>query len=833
MKILVSIVVPAYNVEKYIELTLISIKKQSLKEFECIIVDDFSTDSTKEICMAFIKNDKRFKLIPHRANAGLSAARNTGLRSAKGKYICFLDSDDLLMTNSLEVRANTLETKSDDNIIGTYCGSLGITENCKKPPESKPVKLKKVDFISAGGNCPFNANQPMFVRETFKLLGGFDHSLKQAEDYDMWMRVLRRGYSIIPTEVFAVTYRATPGSMIKRDPLLHLATSHTRFTDCYKNAELYDAPINGERFLRKGLAEYLEQLNIANRVLEFVGIALGVGQDFALENRLNKYLPDYFEILESHRPFFNNVWKGVNRAHNGQLSSDKDLVKKYKVEVEQLYLKFKKLRCAVTELEKKVSTAELKRSHDSFEVDEQLIISQLGGQSLIDIVFIPHKDYHVATINSLRESLERVGLNFIIVDVSMHYRDEGVTRAAKQLNLPIIGYSNFIIGNFQPKVIVSFNDWDPIVRAILVSAQKAGIKTAAIVEGIQDYWDADTKQTRHAYRTADLVLLPGEFDSKYFEGSSQTIKVAGVPRIQEMRAWQKNVLNWAKPKALINSNFSYGVLEDARDLWVKDVVEACINAGYEPIISRHPADEGTEYLEYQTQESFYEVLKNCEVHISKFASGILEALAVGCPVVYYNSHQEDVDKFKEPLEAYTVVESKSALIKELKALPINANAYLSNVDSFLDLHAGNQSVNSSEEITKDLAIQIENSQISSSQFSKFSQMLAEIDLKTGCFNNLKYLRENFNPTYVGENKLINTVVQQEYSSINVKCFQELLKNEEYDVAQRMVMENLSGDSHNPVHTRLAFELIAILKRKNIDINPNFQRSFQSTLFTEK
>ena len=95
MSIKVSIIVPVYNVENYLEQCLDSILNQSLKEIEVILVNDGSTDRSGAICDDYSKKDKRIKVF-HTKNRGLSAARNKGLELASGEYIGFVDSDDYI-----------------------------------------------------------------------------------------------------------------------------------------------------------------------------------------------------------------------------------------------------------------------------------------------------------------------------------------------------------------------------------------------------------------------------------------------------------------------------------------------------------------------------------------------------------------------------------------------------------------------------------------------------------------------------------------------------------------------------------------------------------------
>ena len=98
---LVSIIIPAYNAEPFIGLTIDSIKSQTIEDWELVIVDDGSRDKTPTICDAYAARDKRIRVI-HKQNGGVSAARNTGIEAATGKYIAFIDADDCIIPQYLE-----------------------------------------------------------------------------------------------------------------------------------------------------------------------------------------------------------------------------------------------------------------------------------------------------------------------------------------------------------------------------------------------------------------------------------------------------------------------------------------------------------------------------------------------------------------------------------------------------------------------------------------------------------------------------------------------------------------------------------------------------------
>ena len=105
---IISIIVPVYNAEKYLSRCIDSILRQTFADFELILVNDGSSDKSKEICEKYLESDPRIKLI-NQENSGVSAARNTGLDNASGEYIGFVDSDDFIEKNMYEELYNILK----------------------------------------------------------------------------------------------------------------------------------------------------------------------------------------------------------------------------------------------------------------------------------------------------------------------------------------------------------------------------------------------------------------------------------------------------------------------------------------------------------------------------------------------------------------------------------------------------------------------------------------------------------------------------------------------------------------------------------------------------
>ena len=157
---MVSVVIAAYNAEKYIAKCLESLKKQTYADFEAIVVVDGATDKTADICTEFSKQDRRFITVC-RKNGGLAAARNTGLERCHAKYVGFVDSDDYVSPHYLELLVNALETNHCDI---SACGYVLEDENGneKYRTERKNECMENASFLN-NMLIPINRSYGAFV----------------------------------------------------------------------------------------------------------------------------------------------------------------------------------------------------------------------------------------------------------------------------------------------------------------------------------------------------------------------------------------------------------------------------------------------------------------------------------------------------------------------------------------------------------------------------------------------------------------------------------------------------------------------------------------------
>jgi len=187
----VSIIMPAYNSSRWISDSIQSVLDQYYEQWELLIVDDGSTDNTKNIVKDFL-NDKRIKYY-YQENSGPAVARNYGISKASGKYLAFLDSDDLWKPNKLEMQFNHLNKNSDCCLIHTNYSIFEYNTQTSKPFQQTPwfsnwdENERLLMFDTIGTLTVLTETQ------LIKNLGGFKNDFYGTEDWDLWIRVSKEG----------------------------------------------------------------------------------------------------------------------------------------------------------------------------------------------------------------------------------------------------------------------------------------------------------------------------------------------------------------------------------------------------------------------------------------------------------------------------------------------------------------------------------------------------------------------------------------------------------------------------------------------------------------
>lgn len=220
MKPNVSVIIPIYNVEKYIDKCLRSVVNQTLKNIEIILVNDGTEDNSMHIAKNYIEIDRRIKVI-NKTNGGLSSARNAGLEVAKGEYILFIDSDDYIESNMIEEMYN-LALINDLDIVMCGFNRIELDNMYKiKPPISCNIKYNKSDIFNIISNSTNNIT--WFVwRNLYKLslLNNnsirFNQSVKIGEDTCFNLEAFLASSSIMCIDKELYNYVNNPNSLTSK-----------------------------------------------------------------------------------------------------------------------------------------------------------------------------------------------------------------------------------------------------------------------------------------------------------------------------------------------------------------------------------------------------------------------------------------------------------------------------------------------------------------------------------------------------------------------------------------------------------------------------------------
>jgi hypothetical protein len=218
----VSVIIPAYNAEQHIAEALSSVEAQTYRDWEAIVVDDASTDGTAKIAESY---GDRFVVIRAAANAGLAASRNRAIAAARGELLAFLDSDDLWLPEYLESQVAAYDQACGRNMdVGVVsCDAHLLTEDGHLPSTYMEASGRAADITLTRllkRNLVFvSALSPRGIVEE---AGGFATGLHGVEDYDLWLRIVERGYRVVVNPRVLAIYRLTPGSMSSRTGLMAL-----------------------------------------------------------------------------------------------------------------------------------------------------------------------------------------------------------------------------------------------------------------------------------------------------------------------------------------------------------------------------------------------------------------------------------------------------------------------------------------------------------------------------------------------------------------------------------------------------------------------------------
>jgi glycosyltransferase involved in cell wall biosynthesis len=200
----VSIITPCYNREKYIRETLECLQKMNYQNWECIVVDDESTDRTAEIVKEIAREDKRI-LYYFQNKSALPVTKNRAISYSTGKYILPVDSDDLISPEYVREAVEILESNPNAKIV--YCDGVFFGDK-KGKWNLHPYSFDQLLI----GNCIHNS--AMFRRSDFDKTNGYNPELFASEEWDLWLNLLKNGGDVIKIEKDYFFYRKHAESTI-------------------------------------------------------------------------------------------------------------------------------------------------------------------------------------------------------------------------------------------------------------------------------------------------------------------------------------------------------------------------------------------------------------------------------------------------------------------------------------------------------------------------------------------------------------------------------------------------------------------------------------------
>ncbi|MCT4287931.1 glycosyltransferase family A protein [Elizabethkingia anophelis] len=193
-----SVIIPAYNAEKFINISIESILRQNVNIDEIIVVDDGSQDNT----VSYIRDNYPMVKLIQQENGGPSKARNTGVKNATSEFISFLDADDEWCINAVYIWKEVIEKNNEFNFfVGNYSVKNWINI-VSRSDESRAIDSPIISF--ANGNLKIWTGAVCIKKNSFNNVGGFDENLRNGEDIDLWLRLLLAEKKIYcTTEVIA------------------------------------------------------------------------------------------------------------------------------------------------------------------------------------------------------------------------------------------------------------------------------------------------------------------------------------------------------------------------------------------------------------------------------------------------------------------------------------------------------------------------------------------------------------------------------------------------------------------------------------------------------
>lgn len=658
----ISVIIPCYNSANFIRPCLEALAVQTLHQsaFEVICVDDCSDDNTIETIHSYQGKIKNLHIVKHNENKKQGAARNTGIDAAKGKFVTFIDSDDFLRPDALEL----LLFASHENADVVVSQLLKVRYDV--PYRATPANRRLVKSIEVAALENTLGWFPVGMLIRRQLLNESKIRFMENvyfEDIEFCIRVFLGSKNCVVLNDQLYNYVQRDGSTVN-------SMSEKKLTD---------------------------SAHAMSRVFEIIN------QRSELVSVFTKTATSWLRLQAS------RVRDGI-----ANLETRNKLASHFVSEINRFGLVDYLGAASVKEIQDicRGRPKLLPQSPTSTEISCSspwggVLESAFAGK----VIFFCEVDYHIRSAAPVARSLLSLGIKSLIVDASKSssfttnrpLREEELSNY-RDLDVRSFDVSKALPFSTEAAAFVFMNDLTYTKRLIMENFG-FGVPTFGFYEGINDDWNLDRVSSRMPYRSVDYLLLPGIYQQGFYQ--DRQCRIVGLPNVRSLLA---RPFTPAKlRRAIINVNFTYGVLEDRRDEYVGSAVQACQELGLDYVITQHPADKGDLSQYNVSRESVYELLEEGTVLISRFSTTILEALAMGRAVAYHNPIGEKVPKFHNSLGAYRIsndVESlKSSLKHELNFLD-GGGEIRKRAALFLHFHCNTCAVNEPEELAANFIAEV-------------------------------------------------------------------------------------------------------------------------------
>ena len=662
---IVSVVIPGKNESAYARDCIRSLKQQTLENFEAIIIDDASTDSTLDVVLDEIGDDPRFRIISTPRSVGIGLARNHGVAASNARYVTFLDLDDFLAPDALASRVELAERHADlPWVAGSYCWHEAVDADLAPEEWVPPAVAGRGLTISWLGHYDDTfsiASAPLLRRDAFLAAGGFDDS-PTAEDAVFWFKLLRLGFTLVGTGVVGIAYRQKPTSHAVATAVQMRDTIASLLAD-RSEAASPPAGLGGPYFFADDLGRYRSAVGYARRTAAALGIAVAEGGSEAdiagLVRDLESVPPAIFGWGVDVRELAVGASRRVTRPRRERFREG------------PVSREIERLTAPLLERARRQAGAWMETRDRPPLPLGGVIARPIRRPKLLPvtpqavgafapqgrpILLLPSAAYHTDELIDLVDALRARGLAPVAMLNDARWAATGTALSRVDVAAVAALPAGDWLLDFD--ALLTFNDWGWYCREYVDFVKGQGPVSFAKVEGVQDWEDRDTGLDRNAYLTADVVLCQGENDVQALEDRREGLEIVGSSRLESI--WSAALPADAAPRVVGNVNFTYGVQSEHRDLWVESLREACRRANVPLDLSLHPA-ESAKYRAQAASEPIRHLLLQDSILVSRFSTVLFEGMARGCSVIYYNPHREQVPTFHHPNGAFDVAEDPETL----------------------------------------------------------------------------------------------------------------------------------------------------------------------------